>query len=932
MSVPSSTLERGESEDLPPAEITSAPPAKWELPVNFEMFQTFIDHGCLLDPQDYPIYPNGNTTFVKASTETVTNFGTVGFTKTTGKEKRSKGTWEILWVYCLGAVVCDLEACQWVGSPPTGRGAVVAYLETNPKCPGAAGQCPGKVLWTVCDGTALRFDFHIPTSWGLLQHQGIHQHAWPEAKKPDKLARETLKAEIVKNPAVGAFKLKMGKAISLDDPITNVTDIHGSFINTDCLRYYRRIVLRELNIVPDKLGAGVGDKFIMDMFQWCRHGLLVISAGFQEENEHFTFQSKWMADRLLARDENNEKSFQMKCMDLLEPAEEGGLDHEEKLDKIRRLFPKAKRWLDWWTMSDVQSMLFPSRRRMLDNYPDGDNGLPDTTNALESMHWVYYMISSGKKCLMVGMVELYAYVNVLEEEYHTVMCGISVEYGSQSKMQVNVTQSIGWAKPTKRKFINDGRPPDTTAGLLEGPEPVGRKKNLGRPKNSVNIDHNPYTTYQSYTQSEEEHRTNRCWMSAAMESLFALYNPLWLRNATGKGSTLFHQLVTHFGSRTTYHLTKLGRIRTVLTNGQSKLFKFCNEKQQANFQPGHFASCDFFLELLLDPKRNPTKALAGLFELVENRVFSCDSATSTSPCLAPQTRSLTTITIHKSMFDENLLEYGQVQELINLWTSTGLPKWPGLACKCQSTATNTVPKSQPKSIPKIGRKALAKRQESVTVVPLTEFVPQVTKYVRENTRLAFKDDLAPQHLYFFNEVASLTDQTIRDWYMASLNWPSTLLVHGYSYTLFSRGFWTNNHYWCKVVRSGEGGATGVWLHDEARNEGIARLVNKDTSSIGGCQPGTSWVFYSRRWTPSEEQYVRDSISKITHDHPNAKGDTPFIHLGILINATPVVVEEASSMEPLPAPVSELIPRPSKHRSVNSTSPMDSMDNTTPEHP
>ncbi|KNE89648.1 hypothetical protein PSTG_16874, partial [Puccinia striiformis f. sp. tritici PST-78] len=894
MSVPSSTLERGESEDLPPAEITLAPPAKWELPVNFEMFQTFIDHGCLLDPQDYPIYPNGNTTFVKASTETVTNFGTVGFTKTTGKEKRSKGTWEILWVYCLGAVVCDLEACQWVGSPPTGRGAVVAYLETNPKCPGAAGQCPGKVLWTVCDGTALRFDFHIPTSWGLLQHRGIHQHAWPEAKKPDKLARETLKAEIVKNPAVGAFKLKMGKAISLDDPITNVTDIHGSFINTDCLRYYRRIVLRELNIVPDKLGAGVGDKFIMDMFQWCRHGLLVISAGFQEENEHFTFQSKWMADRLLARDENNEvyqgglisdvtyrffehgyllttsmfceqtarwipvqlswirglsahyyqihfavllrqmvrpditilerdimarqvvdfslaqvegfkaalrevfgitdpvklekmvkgchqhfraqvskimrqtqiitptKSFQMKCMDLLEPAEEGGLDHEEKLDEIRRLFPKAKRWLDWWTMSDVQSMLFPSRRRMLDNYPDGDNGLPDTTNALESMHWVYYMISSGKKCLMVGMVELYAYVNVLEEEYHTVMCGISVEYGSQSKMQVNVTQSIGWAKPTKRKFINDGRPPDTTAGLLEGPEPVGRKKNLGRPKNSVNIDHNPYTTYQSYTQSEEEHRTNRCWMSAAMESLFALYNPLWLRNATGKGSTLFHQLVTHFGSRTTYHLTKLGRIRTVLTNGQSKLFEFCNEKQQANFQPGHFALCDFFLELLLDPKRNPTKALAGLFELVENRVFSCDSATSTSPCLAPQTRSLTTITIHKSMFDENLVEYGQVQELINLWTSTGLPKWPGLACKCQSTATNTVPKSQPKSIPKIGRKALAKRQESVTVVPLTEFVPQVTKYVRENTRLAFKDDLAPQHLYFFNEVASLTDQTIRD--------------------------------------------------------------------------------------------------------------------------------------------------------------------------
>ncbi|OAV85421.1 hypothetical protein PTTG_30533, partial [Puccinia triticina 1-1 BBBD Race 1] len=380
-------------------------------------------------------------------------------------------------------------------------------------------------------------------------------------------------------------------------------------------------------------------------------------------------------------------------MALLDPIEEDGPTHEEKIDEIRRLFPKTKRWLDWWTMSDVQSMLFPSRRPMLDDHPDGNDGLPDTTNAIESMHRVYYMISSGKKCLMVGMVELFSYINILEEEFNAVMCGISVEYGSQTKMQVNITHLMGWAKPTKRKFINDGRPPDTTAALLDGPDPSTKKKNLGHPKNSQNVDQSEWSTYQSYTASSKDHLRNRCWMAAAMESLFALYNPLWLRNSTGKGSLLFYNLVLHFGSRTTFNLTKIGRIRTVLTNGQSKLFKICNKKHQANFQPGAFASCDFFLELLLDPKRNQTKALNGLFELVEHREFMCESA---KPCLEQQTQSLTTIKIERSMFQANNVAEADVSGLIDVWTTTGLSKSPGLVCQCDSIlgTTEKIPKAR----------------------------------------------------------------------------------------------------------------------------------------------------------------------------------------------------------------------------------------------
>ena len=63
---------------------------------------------------------------------------------------------------------------------------------------------------------------------------------------------------------------QMGEVKSLDKPAMRVAELHPSFVNADRLRYYRRNTLRELNLVPEKLGAGVGDTFILDMFQWSR--------------------------------------------------------------------------------------------------------------------------------------------------------------------------------------------------------------------------------------------------------------------------------------------------------------------------------------------------------------------------------------------------------------------------------------------------------------------------------------------------------------------------------------------------------------------------------------------------------------------------------------------------------------------------------------
>ncbi|OAV85670.1 hypothetical protein PTTG_30355, partial [Puccinia triticina 1-1 BBBD Race 1] len=444
----------------------------------------------------------------------------------------------------------------------------------------------------------VRFDIHKETGWGLMRHHGYHDHPWPTAKKADPLARAEFSNEVKKNPKASALELKVGvpNPDDVNQPFTSVVDIHESFGNSDRLRYLRREILRELNLGPDKNGAGMGDLFILQMFEWDRKGLEIISASFRGGNEHFTFQTKWMSERLLARSEEGNqlysggllsdvtyrffengyllttsmycsrinrwipvqlswirglteryyqthfstlfrqflipsilkeereqllrsvvdfssaqrngfiaafmevfnttdkvaighlkgcshhfqasvtrikrnqsvimadevKPFEKMCHNLLLTNSAAGQTHEERIDEIRRRFPKVKKWLDWWTMADVEATLFPSRRVMLEDSPDGEDGLPNTTNAQESMHRVYYMFSVGKKHLFHGMIELYGFVMALERDYHAVMRGMPIEYGNRPRKQIDVSQSIGWTKPTKRQraLFNDGRAPD----------------------------------------------------------------------------------------------------------------------------------------------------------------------------------------------------------------------------------------------------------------------------------------------------------------------------------------------------------------------------------------------------------------------------------------------------------------------------------------
>ncbi|PLW46123.1 hypothetical protein PCASD_04187 [Puccinia coronata f. sp. avenae] len=109
-----------------------------------------------------------------------------------------------------------------------------------------------------------------------------------------------------------------------------------------------------------------------------------------------------------------------------EPCKMDGPTHDNKVDKMRRRFPKIKAWPEWWTMADVEAILFSSRRTMLEDLPNGNYGLPSLKNAQESMHQVYYMLSAGKKSLMEGFCELYAFVKALQMDHLLAMRGVAI--------------------------------------------------------------------------------------------------------------------------------------------------------------------------------------------------------------------------------------------------------------------------------------------------------------------------------------------------------------------------------------------------------------------------------------------------------------------------------------------------------------------------
>jgi hypothetical protein len=129
-SPPSDQQSNASSDQLPnPSLVAKNSLNNWQLPVAMSQeFSTFINHGCTLDKQGYPLFPNRSTTYVLPASAEIENFGKVGFSQKPNQGRRSGGLWKVVRVPCLGVLLCNQEECNYTGPPPNGVGKIDKLL------------------------------------------------------------------------------------------------------------------------------------------------------------------------------------------------------------------------------------------------------------------------------------------------------------------------------------------------------------------------------------------------------------------------------------------------------------------------------------------------------------------------------------------------------------------------------------------------------------------------------------------------------------------------------------------------------------------------------------------------------------------------------------------------------------------------------------
>ncbi|OAV98651.1 hypothetical protein PTTG_08401, partial [Puccinia triticina 1-1 BBBD Race 1] len=167
--------------------------------------------------------------------------------------------------------------------------------------------------------------------------------------------------------------------------------------------------------------------------------------------------------------------------------------------------------------------------------------------------------------------------------------------------------------------------------------------------------------------------------------------------------------------------------------------------------------------------------------------------------------------------------------------------------------------------------------------------------------------IRPHTFISTSETATILDEDEQDQFMSEMNWPFKLTVFGEEYTLISRGFFGHSHYWGKVLRHANG-LLGVWRHDNQLNGGRAYMVDAVPGSISGPQEQTSWLIYSRSWTPEESAFVDKSIAQISKDNPRLPTRIPFTRMKTILkmsydgdlSVTPSEVPESDNGIPIPS--------------------------------
>ncbi|KNE98155.1 hypothetical protein PSTG_08619 [Puccinia striiformis f. sp. tritici PST-78] len=363
-------------------------------------------------------------------------------------------------------------------------------------------------------------------------------------------------------------------------------------------------------------------------------------------------------------------------------------------------------------------------------------------------------------------------------------------------------------------------------------------------------------------------------------------------------------------------MTMAGSLGSILSKAQGKFFDMAKQAYPGRFNPGVFASCDYFIKILLDPKQHPkNNHLCNLFGFAIRREFSCEAHPDIKQAPLAMEQPHHVLTISSNMFGKARLSYGDVGKLLTLWETDGVPLHSGCVCKSCLELKPLFKPPTPTKKKKQAKKTQITRVASEVKV-LTDYINisgANQHYLLEHSHLHFPDNLPPLHLNIHLDVTSIQEETRKRNFMDGTDWPFKLTLGGYVYTLVACGFWNTFHYWGKVLQT-SAGMTDVWLHNDANNHGYAQLINRVPGSIAGKAPHTIGYCTPKTWTPSETQFIGELIEKIQRDNPKPVGELPFLQARALLHLSygSVAIPHDPTMPQGSLPASHSIPPTTSH--------------------
>ncbi|EGG08184.1 uncharacterized protein MELLADRAFT_84962 [Melampsora larici-populina 98AG31] len=881
--------------------------------------KTFIDHGTTCDSQGYPIYPNGNTVFVRGPRDEITNFGYIAYPHTQKSQgSKAESKWKTIWFKCLGVLHCDDKFCDYAAPPLTAEGKAAELILESPKA----------------------------TGWGVLRHSGIHNHVWPSSKKADPLAMRALTAQLVSNPKAGPLVLKVGQASAGQAVTAPVVEIHPAFGNGGRLGYLRRKVLVEKGLMPEKESLGGGDRLIMDLLHWGRNGLRLISTSLLGTDVHITFQSEWMAEQLFRRDKDNRMYS-------------GGL-----LSDVTYRFFNHGYLLTTSMYSEIMHCWIPVQLTWMWGLEEGHYQAHFTT----LLQQIYQSdITYHERDLLVQQVVdfsaaqkkgfISAYMNVFKEtdpsKALSKLKGCHEHY-RQSITRVKRNRNI--VDSSKLELFER-----LALDLLEPDKPGGmtlRQKfdQIARlfPKAKAWIDWWNTSDIHSMLfvarerlplddppiDGEEPLEASLPDTTNGQESMHRQYYILTSGHCTivqGFVQLLLftESLKRDFSQIRSGIAVKYGRNwdSIVETLGWSK--ERTRRKPDANdgrppdttdalIRPKKLGRPAGSTNVNRDRHSSYQSYSASNDRGKQNRCWETATLESIYPTFSPlwmegstgKVISRETLSVRPTCSWITSCSLSAMHQhrsdVISLINSSGTTNPPNtlLIKKAKFQPRSLLPSPQASSMKPAWNTPISLnfylfgtptqlssgRPDSPDDRELSDMFPESSDVIPQLYERSVLDlTTNPMNLYFHLGNAAALAEDVRDSFMGEMQWPETLTFGQTVYQIVSRGFWGYNHYWCKVVRYVDG-VMGVWYYDDRKDDGRGQLLGRELSFISGAQCSTSWLVYSRKPTSEEQKAIDRGVAKIHQKNPDSLGDIPFVSALDMAGVEEQIEEDLPSYE------------------------------------